>query len=104
LHIQLESLERSRHGRVAALTFAIKAQAVPKDDSLPAQKPQIVGEGRGGWSRGSWDSAVSAGPGGQRPSRERLEKGFTTPKVKNCTLSDRSFPDDALVLASLAKH
>jgi plasmid replication initiation protein len=37
LHIQLESLERSRHGRVAALTFAIKAQAVPKDDSLPAK-------------------------------------------------------------------
>jgi plasmid replication initiation protein len=29
LHIQLKSLERSRHGRVAALTFAIKAQAVP---------------------------------------------------------------------------
>ena len=30
LHIQLESLERLRHGRVATLTFAIKAQAVTK--------------------------------------------------------------------------
>jgi plasmid replication initiation protein len=35
LHIQLESLERSAHGRVAALTFAIEAQAVANDDSSP---------------------------------------------------------------------
>jgi hypothetical protein len=28
LHIQLKSLERSRNGRVAAMTFAIKAPAV----------------------------------------------------------------------------
>ena len=38
LHIQLESLERSRHGRVSALTFGIKAQAVANDDSSPGQR------------------------------------------------------------------
>ena len=38
LNIQLESLERARHGRVAALTFAIRAHAAANDDSSPAQK------------------------------------------------------------------
>ena len=38
LHIQLESLERSAHRRVTAVTFAIKAQAVPNGDSSPAKK------------------------------------------------------------------
>jgi len=37
LHIQVESLERSRYGRVSALTFGIKAQAVANDDVLLAQ-------------------------------------------------------------------
>ena len=37
LHIQLESLERSAHRRVAALTLAIRAQAVPNGDSSPAK-------------------------------------------------------------------
>ena len=48
LQIQLKSLERSRYGRVAALTFAIKAQAVPNGHSSPAKSRKIVGEGRGG--------------------------------------------------------
>jgi plasmid replication initiation protein len=30
LRIKLSSIERSKHRRVAALTFAIKAQAIPK--------------------------------------------------------------------------
>jgi Initiator Replication protein len=33
LNIALESLERSRHRRVTALTFAIGTQAVPNSDS-----------------------------------------------------------------------
>jgi plasmid replication initiation protein len=37
LHIQLESLERSAHRRVTAVTFAIKAQAAAKGDSSPAK-------------------------------------------------------------------
>jgi plasmid replication initiation protein len=44
LHIQLKSLERSRHGRVAALTFAIKAQAVPNGHS---SRRRIVNSRRG---------------------------------------------------------
>ena len=50
LHVQLESLERSRHGRVAALTFAIKARAVPNGDLSPAQKKRKwwAREGEGG--------------------------------------------------------
>ena len=36
LNIQLESLERARHGRLSALTFAIKAQAVPNGDVMLA--------------------------------------------------------------------
>jgi plasmid replication initiation protein len=37
LHIQVESLERSAHRRVTAVTFAIKAQAAAKGDSSPAK-------------------------------------------------------------------
>jgi plasmid replication initiation protein len=33
LHIALESLERSKHRRVATLTFSIKSQAIANDDS-----------------------------------------------------------------------
>ena len=44
LHIQLKSLERSRHGRVAALTFAIKAKAVPNGHS---SRRRIVNSRRG---------------------------------------------------------
>jgi Initiator Replication protein len=32
LNISLETLERSKHRRVTALTFAIKAQAIPNGD------------------------------------------------------------------------
>ena len=39
LHIQLESLERSAHRRVTAVTFAIKAQGVRNDGVLVARKP-----------------------------------------------------------------
>jgi hypothetical protein len=45
LHIQLELLERSAHRRVTAVTFAIKAQAVPNGDSSEVAK--IVNSGRG---------------------------------------------------------
>jgi plasmid replication initiation protein len=44
LHIQLKSLERLRHGRVAALTFAIRAQAVPNGHSF---RRKIVNSRRG---------------------------------------------------------
>jgi plasmid replication initiation protein len=37
LHIQLESLERSAHRRVTAMTFAIKVQAVPNGHSSAAK-------------------------------------------------------------------
>jgi hypothetical protein len=33
LHIALESLGRSKHRRVTTLTFSIKSQAIPNDDS-----------------------------------------------------------------------
>jgi hypothetical protein len=45
LHIQLESLERSAHRRVTAVTFAIKAQAAAKGDS--SERAKIVNSGRG---------------------------------------------------------
>jgi hypothetical protein len=32
LHIEVESLERSKHRRVTSVTFAIKEQAVPDGD------------------------------------------------------------------------
>jgi hypothetical protein len=38
LNVQLESLERARHGRVSTLTFAIKARATANDDVLLAQE------------------------------------------------------------------
>jgi plasmid replication initiation protein len=38
LHIQIESLERSAHRRVTAMTFAIKAQAVPEGDHRGSKK------------------------------------------------------------------
>ena len=45
LHIQVESLERARHGRVSTLTFAIKARAAANGDSSEGAK--IVNSGRG---------------------------------------------------------
>ena len=45
LHIQLESLERSAHRRVTAMTFAIKPRAAASDDSSTGVK--IVNRGRG---------------------------------------------------------
>jgi plasmid replication initiation protein len=41
LNIALESLERSLHRRVTALTFAIKTQAVPNDDSKERSASQF---------------------------------------------------------------
>ena len=38
LHIELESLERSAHGRVTAMTFAIKPRAVPEGDHRGPKK------------------------------------------------------------------
>jgi|SRR5262249_6305503 len=49
LHIQLESLERSAHRRVTAVTFAIKAQAVPDGDVMLARSRKLwAREGEGG--------------------------------------------------------